>query len=351
MNHSFFLGSCSCEGFVSHYDSLLQDVKDLTIIKGGSGCGKSTFMKSIGKAAEDKGLSTEYILCSSDPDSLDGIVIPELSVGYVDGTSPHVLEPILCGGSANYLNFGDFYDREGMKPNEEQILLVQQKNKHRYAMVYSTLRAVKGLLDCIRTETDTPLYREEMEAIGECLCLSGLKPKFGTGTRSRRFLTAVTPKGPLFCALTPGVLGPKVYVLRDDYLLAPLVLSIVEKKALSYGYHCISCYSPLLPRDVPSHLLIPELGVSFVSDSKLFPYTGESYCSIDLNSSVPSPLQKELSYVAKAVQELLQVVTEHLKSAKSLHDRLEALCKPCVDFSAVTDLTYRATQKLFPHTT
>ena len=124
MNHTFFLGTCSCEGFISHYDSLLQDVRDLTIIKGGSGCGKSTFMKAVGKAAEERGLTVGYILCSSDPDSLDGVVIPELSLGYVDGTAPHVLEPILCGGRANYLNFGEFYDREAMKPNEEQILLV-----------------------------------------------------------------------------------------------------------------------------------------------------------------------------------------------------------------------------------
>ena len=34
MESQFFLGACSCEGFVSHYDSLLQDVKNLTIIKG-----------------------------------------------------------------------------------------------------------------------------------------------------------------------------------------------------------------------------------------------------------------------------------------------------------------------------
>ncbi len=348
MNHSFFLGSCSCEGFVSHYDSLLQDVKDLTIIKGGSGCGKSTFMKAIGKAAEDKGFSVSYILCSSDPDSLDGVLIPELSVGYVDGTNPHVLEPILCGGSTNYLNFGEFYDREAMKPNEEQILSVQRKNKQQYNLVHKCLGAVKNLLDCIRCETETPFYHEEMDAIGECLCLSALKPKCGTGSKSRRFLSALTPKGIKVCSHTPAALCPKVYVLKDDYLLAPQVVSMVEEKALAYGYRCISCFTPLIPQGCPSHLLIPELGVSIISDSKLFPYEGESYCTIDLNSSLTPKVRMELSFVGSLTEELLKIVTEHLQTAKSLHDQIEALCRPFVDFDKVTELTRKTIRNLFP---
>ncbi|MBR6825052.1 MAG: hypothetical protein IKM59_00740 [Oscillospiraceae bacterium] len=347
MVSTFFLGACSCKGFVSHYDSLFRDVKELTIIKGGSGCGKSTFMKAIGKAATERGFDVSYILCASDPDSVDGVLIPALDLGYVDGTDPHVLEPVLCGGSETYLSFSDFYHREGMKGNEEEIRSVQQKNKAQYQRIHSCLRAVEGLLDCIRCETDTPVYSEEMEAIGECLCLSALKPKFGTGTQSRRFLSALTPRGIWLCRETPAALCPKVYVLKDDYLLAPQVLSMVEEKALSYGYDCISCYTPLLPCRVPSHLLIPELGVAFVSDCKLFPYTGESFCSIDLNSSLPPRIRKELSFVGQTAEELLKVTVEYLKTAKVLHDRIENLCKPFVDFTAVTELTQQTVSHVF----
>ena len=37
---------------------------------------------------EQAGLETEYILCSGDPDSLDGLVLPQLGVAIVDGTAP-----------------------------------------------------------------------------------------------------------------------------------------------------------------------------------------------------------------------------------------------------------------------
>ncbi len=348
MGSYFFMGACSSEGFISHYDSLFQEVKDLSILKGGSGCGKSTFMKAVGKAAADRGMDVSYILCSSDPDSLDGVLIPELSVAFVDGTAPHVLEPILCGGSANYLNFGEFYDREAMKPNEEAILSLQKKNKAQYESVYSCLRAIGGLMECIRCETEKPIYREEMGAIAECLCLSALKPKFGTGTRSRRFLSAATPKGLLVCSSTPTALCPKVYVLKDDYLLAPKVLSSLEEKALSYGYHCISCYSPLLPHSQPSYLFIPELGVSFVSDSKLFPFAGDHYCSIDLNSTLPPKVRRELSFVGDTAQKLFHRITEYFQTAKQLHDRIEALCRPFVDFERVNELTRQTLMRLFP---
>lgn len=347
MECQFFLGACSCEGFVSHYDSLLQDVTDLTILKGGSGCGKSTFMKALGRAASEKGLGVHYILCSSDPDSLDGVLFPELSVGFVDGTAPHVLEPIVCGGSANYLNFGEFYHRQAMKQNEEHILNLQKKNKAQYDLVHSCLRAINGLWDCVRCETEAPVYSEETQAIGECLCLSALRPKFGMGTKSRRFLTVLTPKGPRFCHHTPAALCPKVYVLRDDYLLAPRVLSLVEAKAISYGYHCISCYSPWMPRCAPSHLMIPELGVSFVRDSKEFPYEGTRYCSIDLNSTLSPGSRKELSFVHKTIGELIRVITRHLSAAKELHDQMESLCRPFIDFDKITALTDKTIDALF----
>ncbi|MBR1660034.1 MAG: hypothetical protein IJ705_06935 [Oscillospiraceae bacterium] len=89
----FFLGANSREGFRSLYDAFTADVAAaggfLRVIKGGPGCGKSTFMKRIGAAAEQAGLPVEYVLCSGDPDSLDAVWLPSLGVAYVDGTAPH----------------------------------------------------------------------------------------------------------------------------------------------------------------------------------------------------------------------------------------------------------------------
>ena len=98
----YFLGANSPAGFYSLYDQLIDpaEADAVFILKGGPGCGKSTLMKRVAAAAEERGLQVEYIRCSGDPDSLDGVVIPQLNsldaillpekkTAIVDGTAPH----------------------------------------------------------------------------------------------------------------------------------------------------------------------------------------------------------------------------------------------------------------------
>lgn len=78
----YFLGGNTASGFVSFYGQFCRGPEDfLWVIKGGPGCGKSSFMKTIGKAAENAGLDVEYVLCSGDPDSVDGVYLPALHTG------------------------------------------------------------------------------------------------------------------------------------------------------------------------------------------------------------------------------------------------------------------------------
>ena len=347
MESVFFLGACSPKGFLSHYDSLMEEVKNLTIIKGGPGCGKSTFMRSIGQAAKKRGLTVSYILCSSDPESLDGVYLPELSAAYADGTAPHVLEPKLCGGSMNYLNFGTFYDREAMHPNEEEIYRVQKQNAAQYPYITACLASADQLAKAIGHATAGTAYDEELAALAECLALSALKPIGDSGHIRRRFLSAVTPKGLHFCQKTPAAMCQKVYVLKDNYFLAPRLLEILTQKAANLGYDCTVCYSPLLPEGRPSHLLLPQAQAAFVSDSRDFPYAEACFCRIDLDSTLPPKLRKELEFYCKTLSSLLYQAVCHLRQAKSLHDRMEQLCKPFVDFAAVSAMTEQTITDLF----
>ena len=347
MESVFYLGACSPQGFTSHYDSLLHEGLQLNVIKGGSGCGKSTFMRSIGKAAQAHGLAASYILCSSDPDSLDGVLLPELGIGFVDGTAPHVLEPSLCGGSMNYINFGEFYDREAMTPNEAEIRAAQKANAAQYPHVTACLAAAEKLMDGIRAATNAKKYDEETGALAECFSLSAIKP-FGQEPRTvERFLTAVTPKGLRYCTQTPAALCERVYVLRDNYFLAPRLLSGLLKSAQAYGHECIACYSPLVPDGAPTHLLIPTANTAFISETRDFPYDGPSFCRIDLDSTLPPSARRELEFYTKTITSLLYQAVSRLREAKLLHDRIEQLCHPFVDFAAVDAFTERTVFELF----
>ena len=93
---NFFVGANSGNGFQNLFSELtdLEDTYDFMILKGGPGVGKNTFMREIGRAMEEAGTPVEYLWCSGDPDSLDGVVLPELRCAVADGTSPHGTAPL-----------------------------------------------------------------------------------------------------------------------------------------------------------------------------------------------------------------------------------------------------------------
>lgn len=93
---NFFVGANSGDGFQNLFGQLvdLEDTYDFMVLKGGPGVGKNTFMRMIGQTMEQAGAAVEYLWCSGDPDSLDGVVLPELHCAIADGTSPHGTAPL-----------------------------------------------------------------------------------------------------------------------------------------------------------------------------------------------------------------------------------------------------------------
>ena len=82
----------------------LAGLERLFILNGGPGSGKSSIMKKVGHQWVEKGYDIEFLHCSSDNDSIDGVFIPALKVGLVDGTAPHVIEPKAPGAMEEYIN-------------------------------------------------------------------------------------------------------------------------------------------------------------------------------------------------------------------------------------------------------
>ena len=85
-----FPGGNTSQGFHSFYHHIIPlDATRIFVMKGGPGVGKSTFMKTIAESLLAQGYSVEFHCCSSDNDSLDGIVIPQIGIAMIDGTAPH----------------------------------------------------------------------------------------------------------------------------------------------------------------------------------------------------------------------------------------------------------------------
>ena len=264
MQATFFLGSCTPRGFSTFASELAEECGAVDYIKGGSGCGKSTFLRRIADEAAARGLEVWRFLCSSDPQSLDAVVLPSLGRGWVDATAPHVLEPTLCAGREGYVDFGAFYDRAGIARVEPELRRRKRENAAQYPLVTACLAAADRLLDPARAMWEEPRCRRDLEELAGCLALTALRPSGRQGRVRRRFLSAVTPEGLSFCTETAAAVCGRVYVLEDSYGLAPALLQRVLEQALQLGQTCLVCYTPLQPDGAPAHLLVPGAGAAFV---------------------------------------------------------------------------------------
>lgn len=261
---TYFLGSNSAAGFYSAYSSFCPptDKNFLWVIKGGPGCGKSSFMRKIGSAAEKAGLDVEYVICSGDPDSLDGVYIPERNVAYVDGTTPHVIEANYPGVNSLYLDLGRFYDCTKLQKNADSIQTYTKKYKAKYSEAYAAL----AVLPRLSLPTELP---------PSC---------------AKRFHTAVTCKG----IVTVKPPFPHEYVSRSE--LASLLQNAAAEDIL---------------------YLHP-----IWTDTVLSIYSSKDHILYTTNFTIPP----------------CTIATNLLQEAKSLHDELEQLYNPCVNFDGVYDL-------------
>jgi len=141
----FFIGANTGRGFVCYAEDIFCGLSKLYLIKGGPGTGKSTLMKAVAKAARKKGVTVEYYRCSSDPDSLDGIVLREMSVGIVDATSPHVVEARYPGAREEIVDLGAFWDASALEERFFEIKMRIDEKAAAFAAVYKYMSVASAL--------------------------------------------------------------------------------------------------------------------------------------------------------------------------------------------------------------
>ena len=338
----FFLGANTPSGFYSLYDQLLPPTgaEDCFLLKGGPGCGKSTLMRRVAQAVEARGLTVEYVRCSGDPDSLDAIWIPALRAAIADATAPHVMEPQCPGAVERYVDLGACYDIPALKAIRSELTACRAGYPECYRRAYRCLTAAAEIRGNIRALLLTPALEERMvkRARGilsrECR-RSGKEP----GHVTRRFLDAVSCQGVRCEFGTAEVLCRRVYELCDTYGLAHPLLARLCAGAVAAGYDVIACPDPLDPERL-RHLFVPALELGFLSSTPDLPYSGgRPYRRLRLDAMADPDLLRQnrgrLRFSRKVAGALVEEAVDAMAQAKDIHDRLEALYNPHVDFDRV----------------
>ncbi len=348
LTETYFLGANTPEGFRSEYGGLQSDprIRRLLILKGGPGCGKSTLMKTLGARAEEYGWAVERILCSSDPDSLDGLVIPELGLALADGTAPHVVEPALCGCGANYLNLGRYYREAELRPMLPAIRAAKAANAACYGPAYGCLRAAGALSGARRELLGGDRIRAVTEEALEQLSVERLPQGKTPGRERRIYLSGITPRGLL--SLSPG--EGRIWAIQDGYGAGGPLLRRLAEARLAGGEDVVLAMDPLEPETVQG-VLLPAEGQGWLRVHPAFQGPRQAMLRLDLDAALEAGLPDELLEGMRELetleQRLLRQAVSWLHRAKARHDLLEELCRPAVDFAGVTRETELLCRELF----
>ncbi len=337
MYSQYFLGANSAAGFYSLYGGFCRGKGDyLSIIKGGPGTGKSGFMRRIGMAAEQAGLDVEYVLCSGDSASLDGIYIPSLHRGWMDGTSPHSAEPNFFGIDGDYVNLSRFCKTPLSKPEAAEAEKLYKGYKAQYAKAYEFLNAASAVK---RAGCAAELTVEEKRLIERNLSpvLPGRNRRDTEGKASCRFMRCLSGDGEVTLASEIEKSCEKVYTLFGGSKATDHALKTLARKALSHGFSPIVCLSPFEP-DIYEAVLLRETKTA-VTDRH---YTVSTAKSIALPAEETVPGE-----VGKQKKALLSSAYLCLAEAKKQHDGLEKFYIEAMDFGALTEFTDRYIAELF----
>ena len=132
-----FFGASTPEKPINYINELTKNIRKRYFIKGRPGTGKSTFLKKVRAKANEQGFNTETYYCSFDPNSLDMVVIPELSVCVFDSTAPHELFPVRKNDeildfylAAGLLGTDEKYKKELSEISEEYSKLMNEGKEY-----------------------------------------------------------------------------------------------------------------------------------------------------------------------------------------------------------------------------
>ncbi|USB33612.1 hypothetical protein [Paenibacillus sp. YPG26] len=152
-----FLGAATWQGAIDYVPNLTEDMNTRIFVKGRPGSGKSTLFKKLAAEAQSCGIRTEIYHCGFDPNSLDMLIFPELSLAIFDSTAPHEHFPARKGDSVL-----DVYKLAIAAGTDEKYASEIAGVKSRYT---SSMKEAIALLEGVKDARDriTAIYNDALD--------------------------------------------------------------------------------------------------------------------------------------------------------------------------------------------
>ncbi len=332
----YFAAANTADGFISCFDRIFDPSKldDLYIIKGGPGTGKSSVMRRVAEAAEKRGHGVEYYYCSSDPSSLDGILIPKLSFGMLDGTSPHMTDPAYPGAADTIFDIYPYLNTKLLRQRREDVTALTDKNKllHRRSAAYRRFagEAEREASSLIETCVDK---QKLTSAVNRAASV-----KSGQGIAEHRQISAFSTKGKVTLQTFENEAKTKIGVCDEHgsaYMFMNELKNALIKKRAAFYYSL----DTLLPGRCEA-IIIKNSGEYFSITGRMADTDRNNYDKlINMKRFIKTDILKDVRgrlRLCERIRDTLENEAQRLISeAGRVHDRLEAVYNGAVDFDGI----------------
>ena len=321
-----FPGANTAMGYRSFFREGLAGMERVFILKGGPGCGKSTLIRSLGRELQDKGYDVEFWQCSADVDSLDGVLAPALKAAVVDGTPPHVVEPLYPGAVEELVDLGACWDGAELRRQKAQIVDLSRRISGKYEKCTEHLAEAAAVLKQSRSAVEA--------ATGGSDGL--LEQVFGRQKKDCRhlFASSVTPRG------WESYLEPLSRRAKRRFILTGPFgggkedwLSAVAEEAAQRGLYAELYHHPLAVEELQM-VWLPSLETAVVGVEEA-PSLREGDIVIPCGRITD---KGQYSECRRRVKELTEAGGRQVAEAKALHDKLEDCYRRAMDYGRVEEI-------------
>ncbi|MHC1694497.1 MAG: hypothetical protein AB9835_04320 [Eubacteriales bacterium] len=349
----FFASANTSRGFYCLFGKIFSpdELRRIYIIKGGPGSGKSVIMNKIADMAADKGYDTECFLCSSDINSLDGVIIPSLGVAVLDGTAPHTTDPLYPGAVEVLVDLVSFMDKTKLAEHKDYISGAIKSKSADFKNAYQYLAAAGNIDRSISDSISGAfLYDKAEKSIGRLLDNIKHNSKISDSVEQKitnRFISSISGSG--FTHLDTLTKDSYVYSLRDKYNSSYIYMDILARCVKESGMSAILCPNPLVCESYDA-IYLSDYKICFIACGE----EEDEECHnkiINMERFIDDDYVKankqKLRFAVKCREALMDGAYESLKGAYTKHSELEKLYTGSMDFAGINKLTEQLLSHIF----
>jgi len=328
----YFAAANSGDGFTNYYRYIFDsnELDSLVIIKGGSGTGKSGFLRKLAFEGEKLGYSVEYFYCSSDSMSLDGVILKDATRGRIaaiDGTAPHTRDTELPGCCDFIHDTGAYWNAEILHSRREEISGLIKSKQSVFTKAYEYLSAAAKLNAIADNISSKYINSDKMNAAVRRLLY---RAKNGNGEVRYRLLDSFGMNGYVKFD-TFAKEADRVYRVIGQG--AREFIAEIKREAENKNLNMV--ISPYhLDTTKLSAVLLPEISTAFIYEDRGYSVS-ENEHTINMERFVcgmPKERNTEYRRVSRLKNEALALAKSEFEKIKTLHFALENIYSSTMDF-------------------